>query len=385
MADYAAASGDTFASLAKKFFGDEAAAKPLALYNKTKDDSQPPTVGTVLSIPSRLYGEKSRQTSDGKTTVALTLFVKKAGDVMIFFSPALKKYYVLEAAKDNAFSVLSDEANATKELAQKILDGWQGRGFASMLTAMQDLSREAETFFEGLKNAPKDAIDELIAVTKHPDWDESFARLFVRPKRIAGVGTWKEATDASVHDLLESLRESDGDTGLASDALSALCPGAQNKGAWPWQWKFSDAQATASGAAPSFSSAVAARFVRKDRGGVHQFAGGIDHRHLNTGADAWVQAHHYSRSGRSRQQQVAQIVGKHLDRHFFSLLAQAGKEVTLGRQAQLDAPSPGHTFANQVIGRSALMAPAQMHGNAAFGQGHYRFSRLGLGARLRLG
>lgn len=262
MADYTVASGDTFSSLAKKFFGDEAAAKPLASFNKVKDDSQPPAQGTALSIPPRLYGEKSRESSGGKSTVTLTLFAKKATDVMIFFSPALKKYCVLEAAKDNAFAALSDEANAAKDLAQKILDGWQGQDFAAMLTAMQDLSREAETFFEGLKSAPKDAIDELIAVTKHPDWDESLARLFVRPKRISGTGTWKDAADASVRDMLDSLRESDGDTGLASDALSALCPGAQEKGAWPWQWKFADAQAAASGAAQTFSSAVTARFVR---------------------------------------------------------------------------------------------------------------------------
>jgi|WetSurMetagenome_2_1015567.scaffolds.fasta_scaffold00168_30 hypothetical protein len=262
MTDYTAAAGDTFASIAKQFFGDEAAAKPLAKYNKAGDETQPPATGASLSIPPRLYGEKSRDASGGTTTVALSMFTRKTAGVMIFFSPALQKYCVLETAAGNAFSTLSDEANAAKELARKILDGWQGGDFATMLTAMRNLAREAETFFEGLASAPKDAVDELIAVTKHPDWDETLGRLFVRPKRITGAGTWKDAADSSVRQIIDSLRDGGEGKGLATGALSALCPGAQDTASWPWQWKFSDAQAAASGAAQAFSSSVTARFVR---------------------------------------------------------------------------------------------------------------------------
>ena len=75
---------------------------------------------------------------------------------------------------------------------------------------------------------------------------------------------------------------------------------------------------------------VALGLVRVHRGGVHQLAGGIHHRHFHAGANAGVQAHHHARAGGCGQQQVAQVVGKHLDGDFFGLVAQAGEQIALG-------------------------------------------------------
>src|SRR6218665_258693 len=107
--------------------------------------------------------------------------------------------------------------------------------------------------------------------------------------------------------------------------------------------------------------------VGVEGGGFHQFAGGVDHGHFDAGADARVQPHHHTGAGRRGQQQVAQVVGKHFDGHLFGLLAQAGKQFALGREAEFDAPGPGHAFADQVVRRAARMAPAQVQRDPAFG------------------
>ncbi len=262
MADYKVVSGDTFASLAKRFFGDESASKALALCNKMKDDSQPPSEGTVLSIPPRLYGVKSQETKENTATVTLSLLLQKQDDVVIFYSPGTKKYCILDAAKDDALSAFRDELSATKDLAQKILDGWQGQDFAAMLSTMQQLSRDVETFFDGLPTSPSEALDELLLVTKHPKWDEEAKRLFVRPGRLKTQGTWKDASDTTVRDILKALKDRTDDCGLDTSVLSALCDNAQDKEAWPWLWNFADAQSGAAAAADRFSSAVGAQFVR---------------------------------------------------------------------------------------------------------------------------
>ena len=107
--------------------------------------------------------------------------------------------------------------------------------------------------------------------------------------------------------------------------------------------------------------------MREYRGGVHQLAGRVDHSHFHASADAGVQTHHHARPGRGGQQQVAQIVRKHLDRYLFSVFTQLGKQVALGGHAQLHFPRPAHAFTDQIVGSAALVAPAQAQCNAAFG------------------
>ena len=112
---------------------------------------------------------------------------------------------------------------------------------------------------------------------------------------------------------------------------------------------------------------VTTGLMRIHRGGIDQFASGIDHRHFHTSAYAWVKAHHRLGASGGGQQQVAQVIGKHFNGHRLGVVAQAGKQVALGAQAELDAPSPGHTFAQQVVGFAASVAPAQVQGDTAFG------------------
>ena len=128
---------------------------------------------------------------------------------------------------------------------------------------------------------------------------------------------------------------------------------------------------------------VFARFVRVDRGGVDQLAGGIHHGHLHARADTRVQAHDHAGACRSGQQQVAQVVSKDLDGDFFGLFSQAGKQIPLSGQAQFHAPSPSHAFTNQVIRGTGRVAPAQMHGDLAFGDAG--FAGLGFHRKNQLG
>ena len=130
---------------------------------------------------------------------------------------------------------------------------------------------------------------------------------------------------------------------------------------------------------------VAARLVREDGRGLHQLARRVHHGHLHAGADARVQAHHDAGSGGGCEQQVAQVVGKHLDRHLLGLFTQAGEEVALGGQAQLHAPGPGNAFADQVIGGAACVAPSEVQGDLAFSDAGLARLGLGIDARLRLG
>ena len=124
---------------------------------------------------------------------------------------------------------------------------------------------------------------------------------------------------------------------------------------------------------------VLAGLVGVDRGGIHQLAGAVHHSHFHAGADSGVQTHHGTRTSRCGQQQVAQVVAKHLDGHLLGIFTQAAEQVTLRREAELDAPGPGNAFANQIVCGALGVAPAQMQGNTAFGQAgltHHRFFRL---------
>ena len=121
---------------------------------------------------------------------------------------------------------------------------------------------------------------------------------------------------------------------------------------------------------------VLARLVRVDGGGVDQLAGGINHGHLHAGADAGVEPHDGLGAGGRGQQQVAQVVAEDLDGHLLGIFAQACEQVALGAQAELHAPGPRHALAQQVVGRAALVAPAQVQGDAAFGEaGGWAFGR----------
>jgi hypothetical protein len=266
MTDYTTASGDTFTSVAKKFFGDEAAAKALAQFNKANDESQAPAQGTTLKIPARLYGVKTRAKDGTAATVTLSVFLAMQDTSVVFYSPATKRYCIVDTNKSGGLSAFADELAATKAMAQKILDGWQGQDFSAMITTMRDLSGEVETFFEGLAQNPKNAIDELVIVKKHPDWDAAARRFFVRPSKLSSAGAaaaeWKDAADEAVRGKLSALKDRADEHGLDTDVLSSLCNSAQKKDQWPWQWDFTDAKAAAENTARQFSSAVTARFVR---------------------------------------------------------------------------------------------------------------------------
>ena len=134
---------------------------------------------------------------------------------------------------------------------------------------------------------------------------------------------------------------------------------------------------------------VLPRLVRVDGRGVEHLAGGVDDRDLDAGADARIQPHHRARAGRRGQQQVAQVVGEDLDRHRLGRFAQAGAEVALPAQAQLDPPGPGDGLADQLVARPAPMAPAEVARDAALGQRDRRprcpRSRQGCRGRRRRG
>ena len=117
---------------------------------------------------------------------------------------------------------------------------------------------------------------------------------------------------------------------------------------------------------------VAPRLERVDGFGGQHTAGGIDHRHLAAGANARIQPHHHARAGRRGQQQIAQVLGEHLDRHALGFFAQAGEQVALEAQAQLDLPAPGYALADQVVGGALGVAPAQVHRDATLGHRHRR-------------
>ena len=125
---------------------------------------------------------------------------------------------------------------------------------------------------------------------------------------------------------------------------------------------------------------VAARLVRVERGGIHQLAGGIDHRRLDAGTDAGIEADYRVRPGRCRQQQVAQVAGKDADRFFLGALAQLGHELGFEMQRQLHHPGPARGFEQPFVGRTALVADAAMHGHhAGAGRGLGRIAQFGLG------
>ena len=76
---------------------------------------------------------------------------------------------------------------------------------------------------------------------------------------------------------------------------------------------------------------IVTRLERVNGGGIKQFACGIDDGNLDAGAYPRVQAHGGFLARRGGQQQVFQIVGKHLDRIFFGAVAQIAKQIQFDR------------------------------------------------------
>ena len=91
--------------------------------------------------------------------------------------------------------------------------------------------------------------------------------------------------------------------------------------------------------------------VRRDH-----LARGIDHRHLDTGAQAGVEAQGRARAGRCRQQQVMEIRRKDLDRLRRCGLTQAMLQLQIQSGQQFDPPGHANTVAQPGIGRTARVA-----------------------------
>ncbi len=111
---------------------------------------------------------------------------------------------------------------------------------------------------------------------------------------------------------------------------------------------------------------VAARLVRVDGDGVDHLAGGVDHRDLDAGADARVEADGHARAGGCGQQQVVQVAGEDADRLFLGALAQGVHQLQFEVQRQLDHPGPARGLQQPAIGGAALVANAEACRHHAF-------------------
>ena len=77
---------------------------------------------------------------------------------------------------------------------------------------------------------------------------------------------------------------------------------------------------------------IIARLERIDRRGIDQFARRIDHGNLDPGTHARIKTHGGLLPGRSGQKKVFEVIGKDLDRIFFSAVTQRPKQIKLNRQ-----------------------------------------------------
>ena len=101
-----------------------------------------------------------------------------------------------------------------------------------------------------------------------------------------------------------------------------------------------------------------------NRAVVDHLAGAINHRHFHTGTQAGVQAQGRARAGRSQQQQVFQIGGKHVDGFSFSGFAYLGHQVGFNLGRELHPPGPAHHLAQPFVGGTAVVADAPVGSNA---------------------
>ncbi|MCY1518204.1 hypothetical protein D9M68_529130 [compost metagenome] len=99
---------------------------------------------------------------------------------------------------------------------------------------------------------------------------------------------------------------------------------------------------------------VVLRWERVDGRRFEQLAGAIDHRDLDAGADARIEAHRGPRSRRRGKQQVLEVAGEDVDRLLFGTLAQFAHQVERQRHGELHAPGPadhlGQPFVTRQMG-----------------------------------
>ena len=100
---------------------------------------------------------------------------------------------------------------------------------------------------------------------------------------------------------------------------------------------------------------------RIDHVGRQNFAGRIDHRHLDPGPDPRIQAHRRLATGRRRQQQVLQIARKNPDRLGLRPFPHLADQVQREAGPQLDPPRPSRSFTEPSI---AQTTPAAAHNRA---------------------
>jgi len=266
MTDYTVAKGDTYASIAKQLYCDEAAADALARFNNASDPSKAPTEGAGLKAPVRLYGMVGQSTEGDAVVVTLHCYSATAGagelPAMVLFSPATGKYLVVAPSAESKIDTLNDQAKQSGDLARKLQDAWKSSDPASMLKNVKDIASEIEQFFAGLAQDPEKAIEELVVVKGHDKWADQAKRFFARPSaldQIVSEGVeWKEATDQKLTGALNALKRK---SQLAQEVLDQLC---QSGSTMPPNWKF--AQKAAAGALASagqrFATDVTARFMR---------------------------------------------------------------------------------------------------------------------------
>ena len=115
---------------------------------------------------------------------------------------------------------------------------------------------------------------------------------------------------------------------------------------------------------------VLARLVRVDGGGLFQFAGAVDDRDLDAGADPGIEPHGHPLAGRCGKQQVVQVASEHPDCFGFRLLAQLLFDLAFEVRQQLDLPGPAHGLGQPRVGGATGVAHAGATGDAPF-----RFAR----------
>jgi hypothetical protein len=273
MTQYTVKQGDTLKTIAKSIYDDEAAAEAFAAVNGLRSADDQPSPGAKLKAPSRLYGIASRKKDGDNAVASLGLFTSLAADTtMVFFSPATGKFLVTGPGGTADWQAIVDEANATADMAKRILKTWQDTPPEKLIEEAKSLADDVGRFIKSLKSNPKEAIDELLVVKTHPDWKDMASRIFVRPdvlKSAAGLkADWKEATDQKLAAKLQMLKSAAKEHGLNDDVMKALCTTADIESQWPWDWKYAaqNAGQTAIGSAraqaQSYATDAVSLFVR---------------------------------------------------------------------------------------------------------------------------
>ena len=109
------------------------------------------------------------------------------------------------------------------------------------------------------------------------------------------------------------------------------------------------------GQSPQRALPIISRLVRIDGRGLEQLARAVDDSDLDAGTDAGIEAHRWTLSGGSREQEVVQIPPEYLDGFTFGLLAQPLLDVCRQMRQQLDAPGPAHGFSEPGVGGAAAI------------------------------